>query len=118
MPPRTRLATAAYRGLLTGQILFSLAFVGSCELPNWISGPLETNACLDRWMTLSALFFPSGVKADTGVVEQAMAAGRRGSSDGPSLQSLMPSLQQLLKQINHAFFKLIDTPEQPSLQLG
>jgi hypothetical protein len=30
----------------------------------------------------------------------------------------MPSLQQLLKQINHVFFKLIDTPEQPSLQLG
>jgi hypothetical protein len=40
MPPLTRLATAAAsNGLLTGQILFSLAFVGSCELPNWISGP-------------------------------------------------------------------------------
>jgi hypothetical protein len=35
--PLTRLATAATsNGLLTGQILFSLAFVGSCELPNWI----------------------------------------------------------------------------------
>ena len=53
-----------------------------------------------------------------GGMEQAMAAGRRGSSDGPFLQSLMPSLQQLLKQLNHAFFKLIDTPEQPSLQLA
>jgi hypothetical protein len=50
-------------------------------------------------------------------VEQAMA-GRRGSSDGPSLQSLRPSQQQLLKQLSHAFFKLIDTPEQTSLQLG
>jgi len=30
----------------------------------------------------------------------------------------MPSLHQLLKQINQAFFKLIDTPEQPRLQLG
>jgi hypothetical protein len=30
----------------------------------------------------------------------------------------MPSLQQLLKQLNQAFFKLIDTPERPSLQLG
>lgn len=53
-----------------------------------------------------------------GVVEQAMAAGRRGSVDEPSLQSLRPSPQQLLKQLNHPFFKLIDTPEQPSFQLG
>jgi hypothetical protein len=38
MTPLTRLATAAAsNGLLTGQILFSLAFVGSCELPNWIN---------------------------------------------------------------------------------
>jgi hypothetical protein len=50
-------------------------------------------------------------------VEQAMA-GRRGSSDEPSLQSLRPSQQQLLKKLNHAFFKLIDTPEQTSLQLA
>ena len=49
MPPLTRLATAAAsNGLLTGQILFSLAFVGSCELPNWINGPREANACLER----------------------------------------------------------------------
>ena len=69
-------------------------------------------------MTVSVPFFPSSVKAGARAVEQAMAAGRRGSSDEPSLQSLMPFLKQLLKQINHAFFKLIDTPEQPSLQLG
>jgi hypothetical protein len=38
MPPLTRLATAAAsNGLLKGQILFSLAFVCSCELANWIS---------------------------------------------------------------------------------
>ena len=38
MPPLMRLtAAAASNGLLTGQILFSLSFVGSCELPNWIS---------------------------------------------------------------------------------
>ena len=37
MPPLTRLAAAATtNGLLTGQILFSLAFVGSCELPSWV----------------------------------------------------------------------------------
>jgi hypothetical protein len=62
MPPLTRLATAAAsNGLLTGLILFSLAFVDSCELPNWIQAPREVNACLERWMTVSALFFPSGM---------------------------------------------------------
>ena len=79
MPPLTRLAAAAAsNGLLTGQILFSLAFVGSCELPNWISGPRETNACLERWMTVSALFFPSGMQSTIGKNQPALAAGRRG----------------------------------------
>jgi hypothetical protein len=40
-------AAAASNCLLTGQILFSLACVGSCELPNWINFPRETNACLE-----------------------------------------------------------------------
>jgi hypothetical protein len=66
MPPLTRLAAAAAsNGLLTGQILFSLAFVGSCELPNWISGPRETNACRSRSTTLD-LFFPSGMQGAIG----------------------------------------------------
>jgi len=79
MPPRTRRATAAAsNGLLTGQILFSIAFVGSCELPNWISGPRETNACLERWMTVSALFFPSGMQTTIGKIQPALAPGRRG----------------------------------------
>jgi len=79
MPPFTRLATAAAsNGLLTGQIIFSLAFVGSCELPNWISGPRETNACLERWMTVSALFFPSGMQATLGKIQPALTPGRRG----------------------------------------
>jgi hypothetical protein len=38
MPPLAQLATAAAsNGRLTGQILFSLAFVGSFELPSWMS---------------------------------------------------------------------------------
>ena len=32
------LAAAASHGLLTGQIIFSAAFVGACELPNWLDG--------------------------------------------------------------------------------
>ena len=79
MPHFARLATAAAsNGLLTGQILFSLAFVGSCELPNWINGPRETNTCLERWMTVSALFFPSGMQTAGAPVQPALAPGRRG----------------------------------------
>ena len=79
MPPFTRLAAAAAsNGLLTGQILFSLAFVGSCELPNWINGPLEANACRTRWMTVSDLFFPSGMQIASVKNEPALAPGRRG----------------------------------------
>ena len=66
MPPYMRLATAAAsNGLLTGQILFSQALVGSSELPNWISGPRETNTCRSRSTTL-ALFFPSGMQGAIG----------------------------------------------------
>jgi len=79
MPHLTRLATAAAsNGLLTDQILFSLAFVGSCELPIWLNGPRETNACLERWMKVSALFFPSGMQTTIGKIQPALAPGRRG----------------------------------------
>ena len=78
MLPFKRLAAAAVsNGLLTGQILFSLSFVGSCELPNWISGPRETNACRSRSTTLD-LFFPSGMQSASGKNEPALAPGRRG----------------------------------------
>jgi len=79
MPPLTRLATAAAsNGLLTGQILFSLAFLGSFELPNWINGPREANTCLERWMTVSTLFFPSGMQTTLGKIQPALTPGRRG----------------------------------------
>ena len=40
MNPLLRLLGAASsHGLLTGQIVFSTAFVGACELPNWIQVP-------------------------------------------------------------------------------
>ena len=79
MPSVTRLAAAAAsHGLLTGQILFSLSCVGSCELPNWIQAPRQVNACLERWMTVSALFFPSGMQTAIGKTPPALAPGRRG----------------------------------------
>jgi hypothetical protein len=46
MNPLLRLlAAAASHGLLTGQIIFSAAFVGACELPNWLHAPRQVNAC-------------------------------------------------------------------------
>jgi len=72
------LGAAASHGLLTGQIVFSAAFVGACELPNWINGPREANACLERWMTVSALFFPSGMQTTIGKIQPALTPGRRG----------------------------------------
>ena len=72
------LGVAASHGLLTGQIIFSTAFVSACELPNWIQAPRQVNACLERWMTISALFFPSGMQTAGAGAQPALAPGRRG----------------------------------------
>lgn len=71
------LGAAASNGLLTGQIVFSTAFVSACELPNWIQAPRQLDACLERWMTVSALFFPSGMQSAIGKNQPALASGRR-----------------------------------------
>jgi hypothetical protein len=73
-----KLITAAgAHGLLTGQIVFSTAFVSACEIPNWAHGPRQVNACLERWMTVSALFFPSGMQMAAGATAVGLP-GRRG----------------------------------------
>ena len=72
------LAAAASHGLLTGQIVFSAAFVGACELPDWIHAPRQVNACLERWMTVSALFFPSGMQTAIVKTQPVLTPGRRG----------------------------------------
>jgi hypothetical protein len=80
MNPLLRLlVAAASHGLLTGQIVFSSAFVGACELPNWIQAPRQVNACRSR-SPAPALFFPSGMQSG-GVAtanQPALAPGRRG----------------------------------------
>lgn len=50
-------------GLLAGQMLFALMFVGTCEVPNLMSPQPDTKACLERWMTVSTLFIPSGLNS-------------------------------------------------------
>lgn len=76
--PLKALGAFTANGLLTGQIVFSAAFVGACEIPNWLHGPRQVNACLERWMTVSALFFPSGMQKGAVVSQEAIAPGRRG----------------------------------------
>jgi hypothetical protein len=79
MNPLLRLlGAAASHGLLTGQLVFSVAFVGACELPNWLQAPRQINACLERWMTVSALFFPSGMPLAASSAQPALTPGRRG----------------------------------------
>jgi hypothetical protein len=78
MNPLLRLlGAAASHSLLTGQIVFSTAFIGACELPNWIQAPRQVNACRSRSTTL-ALFFPSGMQAVAATNQPALAPGRRG----------------------------------------
>ena len=71
------LGAAASNGLLTGQIIFSTAFVGACELPNWIQAPRQVNACRSRSPAL-ALFFPSGMQTAAANNQVALAPGQRG----------------------------------------
>ena len=78
MNPLLRLlGAAAASGLLTGQIIFSTAFVGACELPNWIQAPRQVNACRSRSPAL-ALFFPYGMLTAAVANQPALAPGRRG----------------------------------------
>ena len=54
-------ATGVSGGLLAGQMLFAVAFVSACEVPNFMSGQPQKNACLERWTVAGALFIPSGL---------------------------------------------------------
>jgi hypothetical protein len=51
---------------MVGQIIFSLAFLSSCEIPNWAYGPRSPNECVDRWMFVTGLFAPSSIQAGLG----------------------------------------------------
>lgn len=79
MNPLLRLLGAAasrclLTGLLTGQIVFSAAFVGACELPNWIHAPSQVNARRSG-STAVSLFFPSGMQIAVASNQPALAPG-------------------------------------------
>lgn len=50
---------------LAAEVIFCLAFLSACEIPNWTRGPYSPDKCVDRWMFTSGLFFPSGVQSVT-----------------------------------------------------
>lgn len=47
---------------LLGELLFCLAFLSACEIPNWTRGPYSSTQCVDRWMFAAGLFFPSSLQ--------------------------------------------------------
>lgn len=49
-------------GFLVAEVVFSLAFLSACEIPNWTRGPYSPNQCVDRWMFVGGLFFPSSIQ--------------------------------------------------------
>jgi hypothetical protein len=61
-------AASGVNAMLVGQLVFSVAFIGGCELPNWIVGPRQTNVCLERWYVVTALFFPSAAQGQTSTI--------------------------------------------------
>lgn len=46
----------------TAEVIFCVAFLSACEIPNWTKGPYSPNECVDRWMFTAGLFFPSSVQ--------------------------------------------------------
>ena len=59
-----KLLTAALscNALLLGQVIFSVTFVGSCEIANILGGKYSLTACESRWYVVTALFFPSATQ--------------------------------------------------------
>lgn len=79
------LAAASCNTMLVGQIVFSTAFVGSCEIANLFSGKYSLTACESRWYVVTALFFPSAAQAKP--VAAAEDRRRRRLFGGPATAS-------------------------------
>ena len=68
--------TALSNGLLATQIMFSVGYVGTCELAN-LFGPRDLGVCEARWSTVLALWCPSGLQRGGGAA-RAAAERRKG----------------------------------------
>ena len=76
------LGATSSHGLLSAGSVFSAAFVGASELPNWIQVPRQENGCRSRSSAFSP-FFPSGMRTAAANNQTALAPGRRGCSGEP-----------------------------------
>ena len=85
MNPLQLLSVASgVNAMLVGQLVFSVAFIGGCELPNWIYGPRNANACLERWYVVTALFFPSAAQGQVSTIIAEVDKRRRNIFGGDS----------------------------------
>lgn len=81
-PIKRALAQGTLSALLLVELAFSVLFVSSCELPNWIVGPRQASACSDRWVTVMALLFPSGINHGLQGRNSEIAAPRKRDAHG------------------------------------
>jgi len=68
---------------LIAELLFCLAFLSACEIPNWTRGPYSPNQCVDRWMFAGGLFFPSGIEAGLKGYNNSSRSSRPSPRKGP-----------------------------------
>lgn len=59
------------------EVIFCLAFVLSCEIPNIRGGKYEVNACVERWMFAGGVFFPSSIQSGVGAYKQISTRSRK-----------------------------------------
>lgn len=75
-------AALSCNALLTIQVMFSVGYVGTCELAN-IFGSRDLSLCEGRWTTVLALWCPSGLQRGAPAAAAAATDLRRRLFGGP-----------------------------------
>lgn len=81
-PLKRAISSGAMSALLLVELTFSVLFISSCELPNWIVGPRQASYCSERWVTVMALLFPSGINHGLQGRNSEIAAPRKRDAHG------------------------------------
>lgn len=74
--PTKALSALSCNALLAIQVLFSVGYVGTCEIAN-ILGSRDLSLCEGRWTTVLALWCPSGLQRAAGTAGATTASLRR-----------------------------------------
>lgn len=64
MPTKKAASFVESSTFLICELIFCIAFISMCEVPNWMKGPYSHNQCVDRWMFAAGLFIPSGIQGE------------------------------------------------------